>query len=54
VRRTTARAHETITNAIRAQDPDAAVRRMSRHVHSYAEAILKVEQRTQIAVPGQD
>lgn len=54
VRRTTARAHQAITNAIRSQDPDAAVRRMNRHVHSYAEAILKVEQRTQIAVPVQD
>jgi GntR family transcriptional repressor for pyruvate dehydrogenase complex len=52
-RRTTARAHQAITDAIRAQDPDAAVRRMNRHVRTYAEAILKVEQRTQITVPDQ-
>ncbi len=53
VRRTTARAHQAITDAIRSQDPDAAVRRMNRHVHAYAEAVLKVEQRTRIAVPDQ-
>jgi DNA-binding FadR family transcriptional regulator len=53
VRKTTLRAHRTITVAIRAKDPDAAVRRMNRHVHTYAEAILKVEQRTEIEVPGQ-
>ncbi|HVW43905.1 MAG TPA: FadR/GntR family transcriptional regulator [Amycolatopsis sp.] len=51
VRRTTVRAHKSITEAIRAQDPDAAVRRMGRHVHAYAEAVLKVEERTEIAVP---
>jgi GntR family transcriptional regulator, transcriptional repressor for pyruvate dehydrogenase complex len=53
VRRTTIRAHQAITDAIRSQDPDAAVRRMNRHVHAYAEAVLKVEQRTRIAVPDQ-
>lgn len=50
VRRTAARAHRTITEAIRDQDADAAVRRMSRHVHSYAEAVLQVEERTDIEV----
>jgi DNA-binding FadR family transcriptional regulator len=54
VRRTTVRAHRSITDAIRAGDPDAAVRRMNRHVHTYAEAILKVEQRTKIAVPEEN
>lgn len=50
VRATTVKAHRAITRGIRAQDYDAAVRRMSRHVHSYAEAILKVEERTDISV----
>lgn len=54
VRQTTIRAHKTITTAIRAQDPDAAVRRMERHVHSYAQAVLKVEKRTRITVPEED
>lgn len=51
VRHDTARAHRTITEAIRAKDPDAAVRRMERHVYSYAQAVLKVEERTEISVP---
>ncbi|WP_329045029.1 FadR family transcriptional regulator [Amycolatopsis sp. NBC_01488] len=50
VRKTTVRAHRSITDAIRAQDPDAAVRRMSRHVHAYAEAVLQVDERTDILV----
>src|ERR1700730_9789868 len=50
VRRTTLRAHRTVTKAIRAQDPDAAGRRMSRHVHSYAEAVMEVEDRISIEV----
>ncbi|MFD4972443.1 FadR/GntR family transcriptional regulator [Streptomyces sp. NPDC058424] len=50
VRRTAVRAHRSITNAIRAQDPDAAVRRMTRHVHSYAKAVLHVDERTEITV----
>ncbi|MGW1026758.1 FadR/GntR family transcriptional regulator [Streptomyces sp. NPDC002577] len=50
VRRVAARAHRSITKAIRAQDPDAAVRRMNRHVHSYADAVLKVDERTEISV----
>lgn len=51
VRRTTVRAHQSITDAIRAGDPEAAVRRMERHVHAYAEAVLEVEERTSIEVP---
>src|SRR6266536_4309932 len=51
VRRTTIKAHRAITEAIRAQAPDAAARRMSRHVHAYAEAVLEVEERTAIEVP---
>lgn len=50
VRQTTVRAHKSITNAIRSQDPAAAVRRMNRHVHAYAEAVLEVEDRTDIEV----
>src|ERR1700730_17641646 len=38
VRSTTGRAHQSITRAIRAGDPEAAVRRMKRHVHAYAYA----------------
>jgi DNA-binding FadR family transcriptional regulator len=54
VRATAARAHRTITNAIRSQDADAAARRMVRHVHSHAEAALAVEQRTDIVIPDED
>jgi GntR family transcriptional regulator, transcriptional repressor for pyruvate dehydrogenase complex len=50
VRRTTIRAHRAITEAIRAQDPEAAVRRMNRHVYAYAEAVLEAEERTGIEV----
>ena len=51
VRRATVRAHQKITEAIRAQDAEAARRRMTRHVHEYAEAISEVEDRTAIEVP---
>jgi len=51
VRRTTVQAHRRITDAIRARDVDAALRRMTRHVHSYAEAVAEVEDRTAIEVP---
>jgi GntR family transcriptional repressor for pyruvate dehydrogenase complex len=51
VRHETARAHRSITEAIRAKDSDAAVRRMERHVHAYAQAVLEVEERTEISVP---
>ncbi|MBZ5738389.1 FadR/GntR family transcriptional regulator [Nocardioides mangrovi] len=50
VRQTTAQAHKSITEAIRAGDPEAAVRRMQRHVHGYAEAVMAVEDRTSIDV----
>jgi DNA-binding FadR family transcriptional regulator len=52
VRRVTVRAHKKIMEAIRAQDAEAAIRRMKRHVHLYAEAIAEVEDRTTIEVPG--
>jgi GntR family transcriptional repressor for pyruvate dehydrogenase complex len=51
VRHETARAHRSITEAIRAKDSDAAVRRMERHVYAYAQAVLEVEERTEISVP---
>ncbi|WP_089248195.1 FadR/GntR family transcriptional regulator [Rhodococcoides kyotonense] len=54
VRNTTVRAHKSITRAIRDRDPDAAVRRMTRHVHSYAEEVLAVDERVDITVPGED
>ncbi len=50
VRATAVRAHRTITAAIRAKDSDAAVRRMSRHVHSHAEAALASDLRHAIDV----
>mgnify|MGYP000973060737 CR=1 FL=1 len=54
VRRVTARAHRSITEAIRKRDPAAAARRMERHMHGYAESIIKVEERTEIPVPGEE
>jgi len=51
VRQSTLKAHRAVTKAIRAKDPDAAGRRMSRHVHTYAEAVMEVEDRTSIEVP---
>jgi GntR family transcriptional repressor for pyruvate dehydrogenase complex len=51
VRHTTVRAHETVTAAIRDRDADAAVRRMRRHVHSYAEEVLRSDGRTEIGLP---
>ncbi|MGW6356336.1 FadR/GntR family transcriptional regulator [Streptomyces sp. NPDC055092] len=54
VRRLAARAHRSITKAIRDSDPDAAVRRMTRHVHSYADALLAVDERTEITVSDDD
>lgn len=50
VRTVTARAHRSITNAIRSRDAEAAARRMRRHVHSYAKAALAMDQRDAIAV----
>src|ERR1035437_5873258 len=54
MRRETARAHRSITAAIRAQDSDAAVRRMERHVYAYAKAVIEVEERTEISIPDTD
>lgn len=48
VRKTTFKAHKTITDAIRSGDSAAATRRMTKHVHGYAEAVVQVEQRTEI------
>ncbi|GGL17023.1 FadR/GntR family transcriptional regulator [Nocardia jinanensis] len=48
VRKTTYKAHKTITDAIHAGDSAAATRRMSKHVHGYAEAVVQVEKRTEI------
>jgi DNA-binding FadR family transcriptional regulator len=53
VRRTAVQAHLRITGAIRAGDTDAALRRMTRHVHGYAEAIAGVDNRTAIEVPAE-
>src|SRR5246127_48276 len=50
VRAVTARAHRSITTAIRSGDADAASRRMRRHVHSYAKAALAVDKRQAISV----
>src|ERR1700738_3353814 len=50
VRAVTARAHRSITTAIRSRDADTAGRRMRRHVHSYAKAALAVDKREAIAV----
>lgn len=50
VQQTAVHAHQTITAAIRDGDADAAARRMTRHVHSYAEAVLQGD-RTDVDVP---
>jgi GntR family transcriptional regulator, transcriptional repressor for pyruvate dehydrogenase complex len=50
VRQATIHAHRLITDAIRAQDADAANRRMKRHVRLYAEAVAAIEDRTTIEV----
>jgi GntR family transcriptional repressor for pyruvate dehydrogenase complex len=50
VRAVTRRAHKSITNAIRGRDAEAAGRRMRRHVHSYAQAVLAVDERDAIIV----
>jgi GntR family transcriptional repressor for pyruvate dehydrogenase complex len=51
VRNVTVQAHKGVTDAIRNQDADAALRRMRSHVHAYAEAVLEVEDRVEIVVP---
>ncbi|WLP89026.1 FadR/GntR family transcriptional regulator [Gordonia sp. NB41Y] len=50
VRKTTYKAHKTITDAIKAGDSAAATRRMTKHVHGYAEAVVQVEERTEIEI----
>ncbi|GAB25464.1 putative GntR family transcriptional regulator [Gordonia polyisoprenivorans NBRC 16320 = JCM 10675] len=50
VRKVTFKAHKTITDAIRAGDSAAATRRMTKHVHGYAEAVVQVEERTEIEI----
>jgi GntR family transcriptional repressor for pyruvate dehydrogenase complex len=54
VRAMTVRAHRSVTRAIRERDPEAAVRRMTRHVHAYAAAALAVDDRTAITVETDD
>lgn len=50
VRRTTLKAHVSVTEAIRDQDPDAAMRRMERHVHGFATAVLEQDPRGEIPI----
>jgi GntR family transcriptional regulator, transcriptional repressor for pyruvate dehydrogenase complex len=50
VRDTAVRAHDGVMLAIRDQDGDAAFRRMSRHVHNYAQAVLATD-RDEVDVP---
>ena len=50
VRAETRRAHRSITAAIRSRDADAAARRMRRHVHTYAETALAMDEREAISV----
>lgn len=52
VRAATLKAHLAVTAAIREQDPEAAGRRMTRHVHFYAEAVLQIEDRAEIPIAG--
>lgn len=54
VRAITVRAHRSVTRAIKDKDPDAAARRMTRHVHAYAAAALEVEERTAITITEAD
>jgi GntR family transcriptional regulator, transcriptional repressor for pyruvate dehydrogenase complex len=53
VRTTTLRAHRSVAKAIRESDAEAAQRRMTRHVHSYAEAVLAADERTDIELPAE-
>ncbi|MCG2621204.1 FadR family transcriptional regulator [Arthrobacter sp. I2-34] len=50
VRQTAVRAHQTIIDAIRAKDEEAAVRRMIRHVHTYSQSVAEFENRKSIGV----
>ena len=51
VRSIAQRAHKSVTRAIRERDPEAAARRMTRHIHGHATAALEVENRTEITLP---
>lgn len=50
VRAETVRAHRSVTTAIRSGDAAAAGRRMRRHVHTYAETALAMDERQLIDV----
>ena len=50
VRAVTARTHQAITTAIRDRDATAALRRMRRHVRSYADALAESDEREAIVV----
>lgn len=50
IRELTAQAHRAITLAIRDGDAVAAARRMRRHVHSYADALVESDEREAIVV----
>nr|WP_203729509.1 FCD domain-containing protein [Streptomyces sp. SID12501] len=52
IREVTARAHARITEAIRAQDGPAAMRRMTRHVCGFARAAAEVDQRQRVELPA--
>ncbi|MBW0100957.1 FadR/GntR family transcriptional regulator [Pseudonocardia sp. KRD291] len=54
VRDVTVRAHRSVLRAIRERDPEAAERRMGRHVHAYASAALAVDQRTTVSVAPEE
>lgn len=54
VRDIAVRAHRSVTRAIKDRDAEAAVRRMARHVHSYAAAALKVDDRATVLVPAEE
>ncbi len=54
VRSIAVRAHRSVTRAIKERDADAAIRRMERHVHSYAAAALAVDERTVVAIAEQE
>lgn len=51
VRETAHRAHDRVLAGIRDRDPDAARRRMARHVHGFAAAVLQVDTRDEIPIP---
>jgi DNA-binding FadR family transcriptional regulator len=48
IRALSAKAHRAVMDSIASGDSAAAGRRMKRHIHLYAEAILAVEERTEV------